>query len=95
MDVFHGSDLATLIPDTQVVVGVTGIPRAALKDVRLTDGTLLMPVYDDSVQGRLTSRASLLMCVGWVQGVVHISQTSIHFVSLYKPLRFGLDLSRT
>lgn len=47
----YGADLATLIPNTQVVIRVTGTPRAALEDVGLTDGTLLMPVYDDSVQG--------------------------------------------
>ena len=71
MDVFHSSELATLIANTQIVVGLTGIPRAALEDVRLTDGTLLMPVDDDSVQRRLTSRASLLVCIGWVKGIVH------------------------
>ncbi len=32
-----------------------------------------MPVDDDSVLGRLTSRASLDMCVGWVKRIVHIS----------------------
>ena len=51
MDVFHGSDLATLIPNTQVMVRFTGIPRAALEDVQLTNGTLLMSVDDYSVQG--------------------------------------------
>ena len=71
MDVFHGSELATLIPNTQVVIRVTGIPRAALEDIGLTDGTLLMPVHDDSVQGRLTSGTSLLVCIGWVKSVVH------------------------
>ena len=62
-----------LIADTEMMVSLTGIARAALKDVRLTCRTLLMPVDDDSVQGRLTSRASLLVCIGWVQVVVHIS----------------------
>ena len=45
MDVFHSSDLATLIPNTQVMVSLTGVPRAAIEDIGLTDGTLLMPVY--------------------------------------------------
>ena len=77
MDVFHGSDLATLIPNTQVVVGVTRIPRAALKDIGLAGYTLLMPVYDYSVQGRLTSGASLLVCIGWVKSVVHLNTCSV------------------
>jgi hypothetical protein len=64
--VFHGFDLATLVSNTQVVISLTGIPGAALEDVRLTDHALLVPMNDDSVQGRLTSRASLLVCIGWV-----------------------------
>ena len=64
---FHGSDLATLITKTQVVVRLTCIPRAALKDVGLTNHTLLMPVYDNSVQWRLTPRAALLMLISWVK----------------------------
>ena len=53
------------------MISLTGITLAALEDVRLTDHTLLMPVNDNRVQGRLTSGASLLMGIGWVQGVVH------------------------
>ena len=55
MDVFHSSELATLIPYTQVVVSLTGVPRAALEDIGLTDGTLLITVYDNRVEWRLTS----------------------------------------
>jgi len=65
------SDLATLVPNTQVVVSLTGITRAALKDVRLTNGTLFMPMNDYRVQWWLTSGASLLVCIGWVKSVVH------------------------
>ncbi len=42
--------LPPLIPYTQVVIGFTCIPRAALKDVGLADNTLLMPMHDNSVQ---------------------------------------------
>jgi len=53
MDVFHGSELATLIPNTQVVVSLTSITWTALEDVGLTDGTLFMPVYHNRVEWRL------------------------------------------
>jgi hypothetical protein len=42
--------LAPLITDAQVMICLTRIPRAALKDVRLADGALLMPMDDDCVQ---------------------------------------------
>ena len=42
--------LAPLITNTQVMICITGIPRAALKDVGFTDGALLMPMHDNSIQ---------------------------------------------
>ena len=65
--------LAPLITDAQVMICLTRIPRAALKDVRLADGALLMSVDDNSVQGGLTPWASLLVCIGWVQVVIQLS----------------------
>ena len=53
------------------MICITGIPRAALKDVRLADGALLMPMHDNSVQWRLATRASLLMRIGRDEGVIH------------------------
>jgi hypothetical protein len=67
---FHGSDLATLITNTQIVVRVTSITGAALEDIRLTHHTLFMTVNRNCVQLRLASRASLFMRIGRVQGVV-------------------------
>ena len=57
---------ASLIPNSQVMVCPACISWAALKDVWLTGYTLLMPMHNYSVQRWLTSRASLLVCVGWV-----------------------------
>jgi hypothetical protein len=54
------------------MIRLTGVTRAALKDVRLTNNTLLMAVNHNSVQWRLASRASLLMRIGRVQVVVHL-----------------------
>jgi hypothetical protein len=42
--------LPPFIPNAQVVIGLTSIARAALKDVGLADNTLLMPMHDNSVQ---------------------------------------------
>jgi hypothetical protein len=57
------------------MIRLTGVTRAALKDVRLTDSTLLMTMTmtmnHNCVEWRLTSRASLLMRIGGVQVVVH------------------------
>ena len=41
---------APFISNSQVIICLTGVTRAALKDVRLTDNTLLMPMHNDSVQ---------------------------------------------
>ena len=42
--------LSPFIPNSQVVICLTVIPRTAFKDVRLTDHALLMPVNHNSVQ---------------------------------------------
>lgn len=84
-----------LIPDTQVVIRSASIPWTALKDVGLTNRTLLMSVYDYSVQWGLTPRTSLLVGIGWVKKVIHLPQTHKVFwgwptyLSLFsKDLRF-------
>jgi hypothetical protein len=56
----------SLISNDQVMICLTGIPWAALKDVRLTDDALLMPMHNNCVQRWLASRATLLVCVGWI-----------------------------
>jgi len=54
------------------MICLTRIPRAALEDVRLAGYTLLMPMNDDSIQWRRTPRASLLVGIGWDEGVIHL-----------------------
>jgi len=48
------------------MIGFTGIPGAALKDIRLTDHALFMAMHNNSIQWCLTSGASLVVRVGWV-----------------------------
>ena len=55
------------------MVSLTRVARTALKDVGLACRTLLMTMHDNCVQRRLASGASLLVMIGWVQVVVHIS----------------------
>ena len=53
--------LPTLIPNTEVMVRVTGVTRTALEDVRLINSTLLMPI--DDYYSRATS---IVACVRWL-----------------------------
>ena len=55
------------------MIRLTRIPRAALKDVRLADGALFMPMYYNSIQWRLTPWASLLVGIGGGYVVVHLN----------------------
>ena len=57
------------------MICLTRISRAALKDIRLTDDALLMPVNHNCVHWKLATRAALLVSICGVEVVIHISQT--------------------
>jgi hypothetical protein len=56
----------SFISNGQIMIGLTSIPGAALKDIRLTDQALFMAMHNNGIQWCLASGASLLVRVGWV-----------------------------